>query len=182
VTSLPESDSQGEAANLIDGGFEHSFGNDLVSLRTGAVLKGTSKQHTGWQTPQGGSIDVTEKHSGNASAKVVGEKEQYRLFAQDIDTKRFLVGTTLKLSAQVKGETIEKGPEPWQVGCIRFVAVIDGKTQYISSPNLLGSFDWKPTAVEFTVPENLDRLTVQVGLNGATGTLWIDDVVFEQVH
>jgi len=174
-----ESVAQGEAALVIDGGFERSFGNDLISLRTGAVLKGTAKQHAPWQIPLGGSIDVAEKHSGNVSAKVVGEKGEYRLFAQDMDAKRFPVGTKLKLSAFVKGEAIEKAVEPWQVGCVRFAALVDGQMRYIASPELLGSFDWKQITVELTVPEKLERLTVQIGLNGASGVMWIDDVTLE---
>ncbi len=177
TNAAPLADASGSENSIIaDGGFENSFGNDLVSLRTGVVLKGDRKQFGGWQTPQGGSISVSEKHSGSASAQVVGEIANYRLFAQDLDAKAFPVGSKLKLTAWVKGDKIEKGPEGWQVGCIRFAAQIGGKMQYYSSPNLLGTFDWKQIVAEFAVPEKLERLTVQVGLNGASGTLWIDDV------
>ncbi len=179
IHAAPADASGSEQSMLNDPGFENSFGNDLVSLRTGAVLKEDRKQSSGWQPPHGGTFDVTEKHSGSAAAKVVGEKGDYRLFAQDIDAKTLVIGTKLNLSAWVKGTQVEKGPESWQVGCVRFAAQIDGKMQYISSQNLSGSFDWKRTSVEFTVPEKLQRLTVQVGLNGASGTLWIDDVLLE---
>ena len=174
--------AQDEAANLVDGGFEHSSDSDLVSLRTSAVFKGAPQQQGGWQTPRGGSIDITEKRSGKSSARVVGEKGDYRLFTQDMDTKAFPAGTKLKLTAWVKGENIERGDVSWQVGCIRFGALVDGNMQYISVPELLGTFDWKQSSVEYVVPENLQGLNVQVGLNGAAGTLWIDDATVEAVR
>lgn len=41
-----------------------------------------------------------------------------------------------------------------------------------------GSYDWKKTAQEFTVPENVDRLTIGTVLRG-TGTAWADDAALE---
>jgi glycosidase len=162
---------------ITDGGFEVFSGNsNLVSLRTGNVVVKGKQKISAWQTPAHGTISDNEIHHGKAAAQVVGEAGQYRLFTQDIHIQNFPVGTKLKLSAWVKGKDLIKGTESWQVGCIRFAAVIDGKTQYFSSPNLLGTFDWRQETVEFTVPEKLQKLTIQVGSNGAAGIIVIDDV------
>ncbi|GHT35998.1 hypothetical protein FACS189427_06690 [Planctomycetales bacterium] len=80
----------------------------------------------------------------------------------------------------MKGNALVKGNEGWQVGCVRFAAVVDGQTHYISSPPLLGTFDWKEVAVEWTVPENTYKLTAEAGNNGASGTIWVDDVRIER--
>ncbi|MCL2744150.1 MAG: carbohydrate binding domain-containing protein, partial [Planctomycetaceae bacterium] len=127
--------------------------------------------------PDGSLRTTSEKRSGNAAAQVTGEKGQYRLFSQDIPLSQIKAGTTLRLSAWVKGENLVKGTEGWQVGCVRFaVKPTDGNMHYVSCPSLLGTFDWRQVSVEFTVPENLQVLSVQVGSNGASGTIWIDDV------
>ncbi|MDR0870788.1 MAG: hypothetical protein LBN39_08350 [Planctomycetaceae bacterium] len=165
----------------MDGDFEAASSgsvssSDLVSLRTGAVVIKGRHSSTGWQTPDQGSIGGSEVHSGSAAAQVIDESRQYRLFSQDIPLKEIPVGTKLHLSAWVKGKDLAKGPESWQVGCVRFMAIVDGKTEYISSPNLLGTFDWRQETVEFIVPEKLRKLSVQVGSNGASGTVWIDEV------
>ncbi|MDR2706127.1 MAG: hypothetical protein LBC02_10145 [Planctomycetaceae bacterium] len=162
---------------IADGDFEAFNGNgDLFSLRTGnVVIKGKRKNST-WQTPDHGTIDSNNIHNGTVSACVVGATGQYRLFTQDISVQNIPVGTKLKLSAWVKGNNLVKGTESWQVGCIRFAAIVDGKTQYISSSNLLGTFDWRQETVEFIIPEKLQKLTVQIGSNGAAGSIWIDDV------
>ncbi len=41
-----------------------------------------------------------------------------------------------------------------------------------------GTYDWKKTSQEFTVPENVDRLTIGTVLRG-TGTAWADDAELE---
>jgi hypothetical protein len=161
---------------IVDGGFEKFNGNnDLISLLTGNVVIKGKRENSAWQTPNYGTVNDNIVHSGTAAAQVVGESGQYRLFSQDISVQNLPVGTTLKLSAWVKGDNLVKGTETWQVGCVRFAAVVDGKMQYISSPNLLGTFDWRQETVEFTVPEKLQKLTVQIGSNGASGTIWADD-------
>ncbi|MDR2115785.1 MAG: hypothetical protein LBP87_05325 [Planctomycetaceae bacterium] len=164
-------------ALLVDGDFE-TFNDhgDLFSLRTGNIVIKGKRQNSTWKTPDHGILNSNVVHSGAVAGQVVGESGQYRLFTQDVFVQNIPVGTTLKLSAWVKGDNLIKGTETWQVGCVRFAAVIDGKTQYISSPHLLGTFDWRQETVEFTIPEKLQQLTVQIGSNGAAGTIWMDDV------
>lgn len=171
--------SQTNSGLLVDGGFEAISSNDLVSLRTGAVLKGQRGYATGWQTPPQGSVMPDIFRSGKSSAKVVGETAQYRHFEQEIAAKNLKPGQKLRLTAWAKGDDLKRGPESWQTGSVRLVATVDGKIQYASVPALLGTFDWKEVSVNFTVPEKLQRLSVQVGVNGAAGTIWIDDARLE---
>jgi hypothetical protein len=177
VSNLPEGVIGDNNTFIIDGGFEAvSGGSDLVSLRTGEVVLKGLRSVTTWQAPDYGTVNGNEIHNGMSAAQVIGEAGQYRLFTQDVFVQNIPVGTKLKLSAWVKGKDLIKGTESWQVGCVRFAAVVDGKTQYISSPGLLGTFDWQQATVEWTVPKKLQKLTIQVGSNGAAGTIWIDDV------
>ena len=145
-----------------------------VSLRTGEPLPGPVSQ-SAWLAPAGGRIVASPVHRGKAAAEVTNPSGDYALWRQPLAVTALKAGTRLRLSAWVKGQGIHRGDAGWKVGGVRF-AVITGKTQYVSSPPLVGSFDWKKTSVELTVPEGLRSLNVEAGLNGATGTIWIDNV------
>ena len=178
-------DNQANGSNVLDdGSFESvsaSEGSSLDSSMNGVITIDDSKRKSSaWSIPEGGSQTNTEKHSGNTAAQVNGELGQYRLFTQDIPVSLLKAGAKLQLSAWVKGRELVKGTEDWQVGCVRFmVRTADGKMTYIAASSLLGTFDWRRVTVEYTVPENLQELReleVQVGSNGASGVIWIDDV------
>ena len=49
-------------------------------------------------------------------------------------------------------------------------------TQYAAVPELLGTFNWRRVEADLTVHEDTVSLAIEVGLNGSTGTMWIDDV------
>jgi len=89
-------------------------------------------------------------------------------------------GSRWRLSAWVKGQDLVRGDVSWKVGCVRFAVSTDG-TQYVSCPELFGTFDWKQVSVELKMPESARALEVQAGPNGCTGTMWIDDVTLERL-
>jgi hypothetical protein len=58
---------------------------------------------------------------------------------------------------------------------VRFALTTD-RTKYVSSPSFTGTFDWKQLHVDLVVPPGLGQLRVEAGLNGATGSMWVDDL------
>ena len=146
----------------------------LVSLRTGEPLPARTAD-SAWQAPAGGSIVVGPVHAGQAAAEVTNPSGAYALGRQPLAAGALRTGARLRLSAWVKGEAIRPGDAGWKVGVVRFAVTTD-KTQYVSSAPLLGTFDWRKAAVELVVPPGLKSLRVEAGLNGATGSMWIDDV------
>ena len=113
---------------------------------------------------------------GRRGGKHVGRVSALR---QAVPVAELPAGSRWRLTAWVKGENIQRGDVGWKVGTLRFAPVTDRIT-YASCPELLGTFSWKQVAVEFTVPEKLRSVDVEVGLNGATGKMWIDDVRLER--
>jgi hypothetical protein len=169
--ALPASESRGL---LDDPGFERSMTLRPVSLRTGEPLPGPVSE-SAWLSPDGGRIVTSPVHSGLAAAEVTNPSGAYALWRQPLAVSSLRAGARLRLSAWVKGQDIRPGDAGWKVGGVRF-AVATEKTQYVASPPLLGTFGWKKTSVELTVPAGLRGLNVEAGLNGATGTIWIDDI------
>jgi hypothetical protein len=163
---------------LADPGFEESLATRLESLRTGNLLPG-GQTRLAWQMPQGGRIVAQPVHGGAAAAEVENTSGQYLLWRQPLSVSELPAGSRWRVTAWVKGEGIKKGDVGWKVGVVR-LAVHTDRTNYVSCPELVGTFDWKQVAVEFTVPEKLGSLSVEAGLNGATGKMWIDDVRLER--
>jgi len=163
---------------LADPGFEAGRTARSVLLRTGEAMPG-GQTHLAWQMPQGGRLVSQPVHGGESAAEVENTSDAYLLWRQAIPTTQMPAGSRWRLTAWVKGEDIRKGDLGWKVGTVRFAAHTD-RTLYVSSPELVGTFSWKQVTVEFTVPEKLRSLGVEVGLNGATGKMWIDDVRLER--
>ncbi|MDQ3813273.1 MAG: hypothetical protein M3347_04905, partial [Armatimonadota bacterium] len=164
---------------LRDGSFEETVALQPRSLRTGAIIPRPVTSGS-WETPTGGRL-VTEPHrAGHVAGGVNNTTGEYLLWRQALPLSEMPPGSRWRVTAWIKGENIVRGDSAWKVGTLRFGATTD-KTQYTSSPELLGTFDWKPVSVELTVPAGLQRLTVEAGLNGATGKMWIDDVRLEKL-
>ena len=83
-------------------------------------------------------------------------------------------GQRYRLSGWTKAENV-KGYAGWfyHIGNASEGMIGSGMLQAGS-----GTFDWKQTTAEFTIPKNCDRLTIGTVLRG-TGTAWADDVKLE---
>lgn len=166
---------------LSDPSFEHGSLNywyrRLVQLQSRAST---------WSVPTGGSVTADTVHSGAAAAAIVGASGQYRLFTQTLSVNTFKPGTTWRLSCWARGEDIRPGPDAWMGAVLRFAAQLrqdDGRniTRYGEVKMPMGSFNWQHFVVEWTVPDNVTGLSIQAGLNGNEGRLWLDDLILEPV-
>lgn len=138
---------------------------------------------TGWNIPRGGSITTETAHGGLHSAKVVNTTGEYMLFQQPLADGSRLAGHKVKLSAWVKGENIKSGDASWKLGSVGLsFQTAGGKWQHGSIAAVTGTFDWRKLEGMVNVPAEATALTLRLGLNGATGTMWIDDVALELVE
>ncbi len=174
--------SGGRAARAVlrDPGFEDGRAGAAVMVNGGEALPRGTAAGSAWLAPAGGSLVASPTHSGQVAAQVTSTQSSYLLWRQPLPLSAFAAGSRWRLTAWVKGQHIVKGDVDWKVGTVRF-AVTGQQTSYVSCPNLLGTFDWQPVSCELTVPAGLKGLEVQAGLNGATGTIWIDDVALERL-
>jgi glycosidase len=173
--------AQGGRADLLqDGGFEQSQdGGGAVLLLAGRALPREQKSHVVWQMPNG-SGPATE--SGSRCVTVVGDGAEYRLIRQALPPQAFPAGSAWRLTARMKGAGVEKADAGWKTACLRWGVSADGRTVYSTASLPFGDSGWREVSVELTVPAGAAGITVEAGLNGNKGRVWIDDVRVEKLE
>jgi hypothetical protein len=69
----------------------------------------------------------------------------------------------------------------WKSACLRWGLSVDGRTEYRSASLPTGDWEWREVSVDVTVPERLGGISVEAGLNGNAGRVWIDDLRISEV-
>jgi hypothetical protein len=170
----------GRTELLRDGSFEQVSGGGLVLLQTGRALPQTGQSlRMAWQLPSGAEV-VSE--GGNRCASVEGDGKEYRLIRQTLPTQVFPAGSIWRLTARMKGTGIEKADAGWKTACLRWSVFADGHTAYATASLPVGDSDWREVSVETTVPAGLTGVSVEAGLNGNRGRMWIDDMRLEKIE
>ena len=138
-------------------------------------------QHSPWAVPAGAGLCGDVVRHGQASAKIVGAAGSFRNLVQPLPDGAMKPGETWRLSVWAKGEGIAAGTEGWMKPLLRFMHYKHPeKRRYTTAYLPMGSFDWTPVTLDFVVPENLGPTQIGVGLDGAVGTLWLDDMRLER--
>ncbi len=163
---------------LRDGSFEKSVGFLYAVVRRKWIPIG-SPVLPAWRIPRQGVITTETARTGRCSAKVVNPTGDYALFTQTVNIPP---GSKVRLSAWVKGEGIKRGDAEWRVGMVGISVLRGGQWQHHSIQHLLGTFDWRKVEGVFEIPKDATAVMIRAGLNGATGTMWIDDIELEVVR
>ena len=87
-----------------------------------------------------------------------------------------VAGKHIYVEVKVKAEDIEAGNESYHGGHIDFEIRTAKSTQYKASDIFLGPFDWEKMTLEFDMPEDAKMINFRIGLQGAKGTVYFDDV------
>lgn len=90
---------------------------------------------------------------------------------------------SLRINLQVKADNIRQGPNSYEKAAL-IVHFYDPLRRPLEEQSLVpwtGTFNWKRVSANVHVPPRAREAVVRIGLNGATGTLCVDDVVFKPV-
>ena len=136
----------------------------------------------GWEMPKDSRI-VAPGHQGARCVMIENNDGSYALIRQQLNAREFPAGSTVEVSVWVKGEDIKVGDPGWKKGTIGLgCRMQNGKYQYPGAVDFSGSFDWKQVKGKIRIPEGAVTTGLRIGLNGATGKLWIDDVSVKRVE
>ncbi|HKE17427.1 MAG TPA: hypothetical protein VKB80_21280 [Kofleriaceae bacterium] len=127
------------------------------------------------------AIDRAVAHGGRSSARLspsVASPGGYGTLMQLFRADDYR-GRRMRMTAAVRGRGIEGRGDLWlRVQGVESPA--DGPGLGGGHDTLSGSFDWRAVSIVFDVPPAGDSIQWGVGLDGR-GTIWIDDVGFEEV-
>lgn len=84
-------------------------------------------------------------------------------------------GTTIALSASIKGENLITDGNTGMV--IQLVATLtSGSVKYYRIPIKTGTFSWEQKGKTFKLDDNIQSLSLNIGIYNATGKFWIDNL------
>ncbi len=86
-----------------------------------------------------------------------------------------LQGTTIALSASIKGENLITDGNTGMV--IQLLAILtSGSVKYYRIPIKTGTFIWEQVGKTFKLDDNIQSLNLNIGIYNATGKFWIDNL------
>lgn len=163
-------------------GFEEIDYPPLISVLNGRQIQATSQRSLGWNIPSAGKIvSLDQAPEGKKVLLLNNTTGEYLLARQQIAKGILPEGSRWKISAWIKGEKIVKGDTDWKTGTLRWAVQRNGQTHYISSKSLQGTFDWQKVEIVIKIKAGDPPGSVEIGLNGATGKIWIDQITFEKL-
>ncbi len=163
---------------LRNGSFETADGARLRLLQAGTPWPHAPTDRGAWLLPVGAERVVEE---GRKCMRVTGDGNSYRLIRQPLPRDAFIPGTTWRLSAEVKGQEIQKADQDWKTACLRWALQTEEGISYTTASLPWGDSDWHSISATVTLPTDLKNISVEAGMNGNQGTIWIDDVKVEKI-
>jgi glycosidase len=163
---------------LRDGDFEGDSLSRVVLLSSGAELVAACAGANVWSMPEGAERVVED---GRSCMRVVGDGVGYLLVRQVLSVAEFKSGTSWRLHAKIKARGVEKGDPSWKTACLRWAVRAGEKTHYATASQPLGDSDWHPVQVDMKMPDGIGSISVEAGLNGNKGTIWVDDFSVEKL-
>jgi hypothetical protein len=164
---------------LRDGGFEKAGGEVVKLLRTGVVLPQIGKAtRTAWQLPLGAKIA-----DGDSSPcmTVQGDGQSFRMIRQALTVEAFPAGSVWRLTARMKGVGVARADAGWKTACLRWSVQASERGTYSTVSLPFGDSEWREVSVEMTVPAGVRGVSVEAGMNGNAGQVWVDDVRIEEI-
>lgn len=128
---------------------------------------------------KGGSIEIVDGGVSGKCLRIAGERGSTVYLTAKLDPARF-AGLTLKVSAQVKIEGSEQGEQVYSTPKLHFGMKVKGSNQVVNAAERwTGTFDWTLKSLTIEVDPDAETLVLDVGNQGGSGTMWVDDLVLE---
>jgi hypothetical protein len=158
-----------------------------LSKLSGNILTngGFESGDSGWNKWWGLEIDKAEKHSGEASCRVVAQSNAWRGTTQIIACPEG--AKKLKITGWIKTKDITPNGEPWNNAriSVKFMKTEDNQDEenYVGEKyppavgEAKGTTDWKEYSRTYNIPAGCNYLDIGAMCGQAIGTAWFDDIV-----
>lgn len=161
-------DPEAQADSITNGGFEKFLGGPEDTIFGWRVLRGEGKIDI--------LPDTNVKYEGARSLRVTFRGYAKPELHNVVQFVAVQPGSRYRLSFMIRTDNLRSGGPP-------LLQVISGRNNAgiaATEPFPVGSTDWAPVSVEFTVPQDFDGIQIRTGRLTCeecpmTGTLWYDN-------
>lgn len=124
-----------------------------------------------------GTVELVEGGVKGKCLKVTSAEQALAYYSIDLDAKQ-VRGKRLVIRAQVKLDNVAVGPEMYSTAKLH-VGIRAGKRVENRAQRFVGTRDWHPQVLIAPIPDDADRVTLDLGIQNGTGTAWFDDLVVD---
>lgn len=128
----------------------------------------------------GGGI-VTEAHGTGLALKIDNGSVVKNASLRAVLTASDVAGRRVVVRGQVKAANISTRSLPYNgIKVILVYTMSDGSTAYSTQATVTdGTFDWMGFCFPAAIPSNVSAVSILVGLEAVSGTVWFDDLIVE---
>jgi len=150
-----------------------------ADARSETVLKENLEEQGKWKKNIRGDGDIELVPDGveGKCLKVTSKDRALVYYSMDLDPKRVL-GKRLIVRAKVKLDNVEQGEQVYATAKIH-VGVMIGKRMTHHARRFTGTADWHDEVLIAEVPENADRVVLDLGIQNGTGTAYYDNLTVD---
>jgi hypothetical protein len=148
-------------------------------LSAETVLKDGFEQQGDWKKNiRGkGTIELVDGGAGGKCLKVTAQDGALAYYTIQLDPRR-VRGKRLIIRAKVKLDDVRIGPEAYSTAKIH-VAFTAGKKVRHRAQRFVGTADWHDQLLVAPIPEDAEKVVLDLGIQNGTGTAWFDDLVVD---
>ncbi len=128
-----------------------------------------------WSNTPERSFDATGGRNGSGAVKFTLPQESSGLSTLDIPVDE-LRGCGVVLEGWMRGEKLVPPKISYLGPKLMMIVETENTQTYPDQTKQYDSFDWKKFNIYTRIPRDVTKLSLAIGLQGTTGTLWIDDV------
>lgn len=165
----------------------HALARCLTPLLLAAALAAQAKplltdgfeQQGKWKKNiQGkGAVELADGGVTGKCLKVTSAERALAYYSIELDAKQ-VRGKRLVIRAQVKLDNVAVGPEMYSTAKLH-VGIRAGKRADNRAQRFVGTRDWHPQVLIAPIPDDAERVTLDLGIQNGTGTAWFDDLVVD---
>lgn len=82
----------------------------------------------------------------------------------------------IQLEAVVRGKELTRGPQPYFGSKVMLAISAGGKTRHPEPLRRYGTYGWTKVCIVENIPENVDKVTLSLGIQNASGTFEVAGV------
>jgi len=149
------------------------------ALRAETVLKEDFEKPGQWRKNVRGKgrVELADGGVEGKCLKVTSEEAALAYYSISLDAKR-LRGKRVIVRAKVKLDQVVVGRETYATAKLH-LGITAGKETQHRAQRFVGTADWHDQILVATVPENAERIVLDLGIQNASGTAWFDSLVVD---